>query len=112
MQLHRGNMFDSVDFGYGIYCVTTTNNVVTQNGLVMGAGHALEVALRWPGIKKEFGDCINQMEDKDYGVLASKQDPVIAFQTKRHFKDKSPLDLILFSTRKLLELSLATSTEE
>lgn len=106
-QYQRGNLFSVINNnGNRIICLTT-NNVIKGNGdLVMGAGVALEGANYFPGLPKTAGRlvrkynldnedyffllCFNESWDKKYGGRIG----VGLLQTKRHYKDNSPVSLI------------------
>lgn len=93
--------------------VITTNNVIKSNGeLVMGAGIALEATKRYPGIAQKFADEIkrSKMIDEafqevsdDYNIACVRinNQPLIALQTKRHWKNPSPIDLVVQSCQLL-----------
>jgi hypothetical protein len=70
----------------------------------MGAGHAKEVRDRWPSVAKEFGEMASG-NWIDYFLLTSKKYPVMAFQTKRHWKDPSSFALVFSSTCYFNELA-------
>ena len=85
---------------------------VVKNGrLIMGAGTALQVRDRWPGIDERIGHTIlsdcdepHKRDTFKYGLLISYRWPdakLGVFQTKYHWKDKSDLDLIQLSTEEL-----------
>lgn len=88
MILCEGDVFESGCDYIGI----TTNSILKKNGeLVMGAGVALRAKELYPELPKVFG-CkilsIGKVGDF-YGVL--KHGVYFAFQTKRHYKDKSDI---------------------
>lgn len=92
------------------YICITTNSVVKNNfDLVMGAGIAKEANNRVKGLAKDFGRQICQLEKKMgvYGLLVDKTKKYIAFQTKIHYKDGSPLHVVQKSTRLLYNLAIA-----
>lgn len=101
MIIKRGNMFEESKANM-IFC--TTNGVVKRTGeLVMGAGAALEMKQRHPGIDKYFGQKLSVGAPCKYGLLYGKTRG--AFQTKLHYKDKSCLELIKYSAEKLAALA-------
>lgn len=88
------------------YHLTTTNAVIRYNGcLAMGAGHARQMAMRFPQISREFGALIQQITMGDheapYGVVW--HGCLGAFQTKGAFWNKSTLPLIENSVQSLLK---------
>lgn len=83
--------------------LVTTNSVVTDGKLVMGAGIALQAQQRFPGIERAFGQAIGSREV--YGLLVSPQWPerkLGAFQTKRHWREKATVAVIQNSVHCLL----------
>lgn len=85
----------------------TTNAVVTVSGkLVMGAGAALQAREKFKGIDKVFGQYV-QLHSSDgvthclYGCVPKLFHNIGMFQTKYHYGNKSPVDLIEFSTNML-----------
>ena len=74
------------------YIGVTTNSIVKRNGeLVMGAGNAKVASTKFKHLPKFFGDNIvkNGLVGKFYGII--KCGKYFAFQTKRHYKDKSDI---------------------
>ena len=99
MKLIKGNVFnhDGLDF----VCVTT-NSILNKKGeLVMGAGIALEAKNRYPKLPSVFGDKVDRLDavGGDYYILQHKN--IIAFQTKRHYRENSPVDLVRKSINRL-----------
>lgn len=77
------------------YICITTNSVVKNNGdLVMGAGNADQARQRIPNIAKLFGDLIIQKGKHmgEYNLVAVGK--YIAFQTKIHYSNPSPLEVV------------------
>lgn len=88
------------------YICITTNSIVKTNGcLVMGAGIAKTAMERNKELPKDFGDQIlaKNLAGKFYGLLASGK--YLAFQTKLHYKDESPLDVVQQSCNLLNRLA-------
>jgi hypothetical protein len=89
----------------------TSNGVLKDDRLIMGAGTAQQARDRFPGIDLAIGRKL--MSDFDYegkpiiyGLLISDRWPVGkvgAFQTKLHWRQDSDLDLIKFSINLLDE---------
>jgi hypothetical protein len=86
--------------------LVTTNNVGGRNGLVMGAGIALQAQQRIP----ELPMMMLPYANKDYGLVVFPEYSIGCLQTKRHWKDKSPLDLIEFSLQ-TLALTATSATD-
>ena len=88
MIIMYGDVFNSDCDYIGI----TTNSIVKRNGeLVMGAGNAKVAANKFKHLPKFFGDRIvkDGLVGKFYGII--KCGKYFAFQTKRHYKDKSDI---------------------
>ncbi len=96
-KFQNGNLFDNP----GIK-VVTTNSVIKNDGkLVMGAGAALQAKQLFPGIDKTAALILSR---KGFGNLSTYYftmvtDVVGIFQTKRHYGDKSDIELIRGSTQ-------------
>ena len=99
VRLIKGNVFEHPDLDY--VCITTNSILNTKGELVMSAGVALEAKKRFPELPKVYGNKIDKLGlfGKDYFLL--QYNNLIAFQTKRHYRDKSPLDLVARSTQRL-----------
>lgn len=94
MILKKGDIFD--DEHYLDFIGITTNSILNKKGeLVMGAGIAKQAKQKHPDLPKLFGDLIKEkdVENKFYGMLLAKR-KYVAFQTKLHWKDNSPLDVV------------------
>ena len=91
----------------------TSNGIVKKNEcLVMGAGVAKVFKDAFYGIDKKSGKLVKEhgnvcqivleefinIENISYPIC------VISFPTKNHFKDKSDIDLIIRSARRLMEI--------
>lgn len=108
----KANYWDIAEHYNVLVC--TTNSVLKSNGeLVMGAGIAKDFKNRYPDLPRFFGDGMRKNTTKIvngwpfYGIMSiidilDKQ-YLIALQTKYHYKDKSPLDLIVRSCEMLKE---------
>lgn len=109
-----GNMFSMKGWHF-----VTTNNCVTKDGrLVMGAGAAKSMKDIFPDIDLFFARQITRVDNNNnfiyaskYGLLVNTTTRLGAFQTKYHFKDKSDLELIRYSTAKLILFALANPTD-
>lgn len=105
MQLIQANIWEYAD-KLDYVCITT-NSIVKQNGeLVMGAGNALQAKQRVPTLPLDFGDQIKSknLQGKFYGLLLSHE-KYLAFQTKLHYQDESPLDVVSKSVAALERLA-------
>lgn len=93
--------------------LVTTNGVITRNGMVMGAGIALEAKRLEPLLPQVLADKAllkanysrGYMGIIKYGVLFNPMWNIGAFQTKYHFKHDSPLELIQYSAEQLNEIA-------
>lgn len=105
MQLIQANIWEYAD-KLDYVCITT-NSVIKQNGeLVMGAGNALQAKQRVPTLPLDFGNQIKSknLQGKFYGLLLSHE-KYLAFQTKLHYQDESPLDVVSKSVSALERLA-------
>lgn len=96
MILKKGNIFD--DFDTLDYVGITTNSILNKQGeLVMGAGIAKTAKEYNKHLPLLFGSQIKakEVEGGFYGVLL--QGKYFAFQTKRHWKDKSDIQDVIRS---------------
>lgn len=96
MILKKGNIFD--DFDGLDYVGITTNSILNKQGeLVMGAGIAKTAKQHNKYLPMLFGGQIKakKVEGGFYGILV--QGKYFAFQTKRHWKDKSNIQDVIRS---------------
>lgn len=105
MKLVQGNIWEfenKLDY----VCITTNSIVKRDGSLVMGAGIAKEANLKVNGLAKDFGQQIlnKNLHGDFYGLLLAKE-KYIAFQTKLHYKNESPLDVVERSCEMLERLS-------
>jgi hypothetical protein len=105
MQIIKGNLWD--ELGHADVILFTANNTLNAKGeLVMGAGAAREAKERFPDLPRFLGYQIAS-KTGDYGVVSTMvpyqggRQRIAAFQTKRHWKSPSPLDLLKLSCEKL-----------
>ena len=106
MLLKQSNIW--TDFDQLDYVCITTNAIVKANGnLVMGAGIALDADKHNPNLKVEFGRQIRErgLSNQFYGLLLAEE-KYIAFQTKYHWRNDSPLELVARSIDMLRRLAL------
>lgn len=79
--------------------VVPTNGVLKADGhAVMGAGLAKQAAERYPGLPRHLGD---RLKARGNHVHFFDQVDLVTFPTKEHFKDPSPLKLVLRSAVEL-----------
>jgi len=84
-------------------CVTT-NGVVKHNGeLVMGAGIAKQFAEYMPQLPKLLGNKVSTYGNNVYHVGHADCTAILSFPTKHHYNDKSDLDLIIKSAKRLVK---------
>ena len=111
MKLAQGDMWSVYD--QADLFLVTTNSVLNRHGaLVMGAGIARQTKERFPGLDAALGNDVVQAGDT-YGLLVSPRWPTAklgAFQTKVRWHDPASMELISFSTSKLLTWCRAHST--
>jgi len=106
MELGFGNMFDSAGDRDAVFA--TGNSFIRRDGrLVMGAGAALQMAKRWRQAPWLFGQKVKASCGNlgRYGILAHELDSrwIGLFQTKISYSGQSTIDIIRFSTDKLIE---------
>ncbi len=104
MTYKYGNLMNHID-DYDIV-LFTSNSVIKNNGaLVMGAGIALDFRERFKDLDKRIGERIRHLSEYNLLVLESQVSygdiSVGALQTKVHFKDNSPMELVLRSIAEL-----------
>lgn len=86
-------------------CITT-NGVRKANGLaVMGAGVALAAAKKWPELPTILGTKLRWEGLHTTLLLETKTLHVVAFPTKRHWKNKSDISLIETSAKELVDMA-------
>ena len=83
----------------------TANSVIRDNGcLVMGAGCARYVRDFYNGVDKLMGNEIEHLSVYGVRFVQWNSQYIGAFQTKIHWKDKSPLDVVEFSINQLKQV--------
>lgn len=96
--------------------VCTTNNVIKYDGsLVMGAGIALAFNKEFPMLAQRWGRVVEGMAEgghTDYGVILDGPRNyngniiyIAGVQTKRHWNEPSPIELVVESVKKLRDLA-------
>ena len=99
MIIKRENIFESA-CTYDAICVTTNGIVNRQGKLVMGAGLARQFNKNYPGLDYELGQKINTYGNQPFLVYKKKQ-AIVSFPTKNNWKDKSDIELIVNSAKKI-----------
>lgn len=98
MKLIKGDLWKS-DAPIKLF---TGNSYITKAGaLVMGRGAALQAKEKWPELPYILGRQITHLSK--YGIAWADSLNVGVFQVKYNFKDDADLELITYSTNKLLE---------
>lgn len=108
MNIVKGNLWDSTD---DVILVTTNATIRKDGALVMGRGVAKEAKEKFPFLPGVLGDQINRYywDTKKYGVLITHitlnnfDKWIGAFQVKYNWWEKADLDLIAFSTSRLID---------
>jgi hypothetical protein len=93
-------------------CVTT-NGIIYNGRAVMGAGIAGAVSAQWPSVEVTLAQkmaaggnvphLLGYFDDHLNLVKGPSLKQLWSFPTKHHFKDPSPLELVLNSARLLVE---------
>ncbi len=104
----KGNMWDR--FGKVDLFYITTNDIVRNGRLVMGAGIAKEARDRLPGIDRDLANNKYIMENElklkcliHSLWLTDKVSQIVGtFQVKEHFKDRASIEIIKHSCHLLL----------
>lgn len=80
-------------------CVPTNGIIKSDGSLVMGAGVAKAANRRFPGLARRLGELVGSR----HGNIPFYFDDIgiISFPTKRHWRDKSSLELIARSANHL-----------
>jgi len=95
----QGNLYTNEEVEKYDYIGFTANSVVKSNGeLVMGKGAALAFKkfFTYIDVAKVFGHKVSQYKGKDFYIVVEGN--LFAFQTKRHYRDRTPIDLLVRST--------------
>lgn len=101
MNLQQGNIWDVYEDTDAL--VITTNAIVYRNGLVMGAGAALQAKERFPFLPRVLGKMITEPQVirvdglPKYGFVFDQKSKIGALQTKYHYYNLSPLSLVKYS---------------
>jgi hypothetical protein len=99
MQELKGDLWDVVPSGYDeVWRGFTTNGVVNNSALVMGAGTAKQAKDRYPSLPLILGGLVKYMDGNiPYYIHVEDHDPVFSFPTKEHYRSKSDTALIMKS---------------
>jgi len=100
MQEVKGNIWEHWGKS-GHIVVVTTNNTECSYGMVFGAGIAAEAAEREPDLPKWMKPYCGV----DYYSVIWPRVGMYCLQTKRNWKDESPLELVQKSIERLDEIS-------
>lgn len=84
-----------------IYCITTNGMVKSSGKAVMGGGVAKEAVDRFPNCDVKLGDLIKLHGNISQIFYQDDETVLIAFPTKKHWKDKSCIELIKESSLQL-----------
>ena len=80
----------------------TTNGIVKSNGnLVMGAGIAKQFANKYPELPSILGKKVAFYGNIPFYIKYPRSTGIVSFPTKNHYSDKSDLDLIVKSAKKI-----------
>lgn len=82
-------------------CVTTNGQINRSGELVMGAGVALQCKQRFPALPKKLGEYVKKWGNRPF---ICKEEKIITFPTKYHWKDDSDIKLIEKSAKLIVEI--------
>ncbi len=105
MKIRQGDMWSAYD-QVDLFLITANCVVLPSKKLVMGAGIAKEAAERFPLAPSVFGEAVAKVtkEPRDtYGLCLVPGWKLGLFQTKHHWINGTPLELIQASAQKLAE---------
>ena len=92
-------------------CVTT-NGVVKSNGeLVMGAGVAKQFANKYQSLPLLLGDKVLSHGNHVYFATEIDETAILSFPTKHNYRDKSSLELIKRSAKRLVYWANSTGAK-
>lgn len=107
MILKHGDIWTAYDQA-SLFLFTSNSIIKSDGSLIMGSGIAAQVRDKHKGIAKRFGSIMVNKGFKSgdiYGMLFDTKTKIAAFQTKTHYSEKSPLELVQYSTDILTELA-------
>ena len=111
--IERGNLYTPANLAKYDHVGFTSNGVLKNNGaLVMGAGNAKVVRDMFVGIDKRLGDVLRQSHTPkggvyNYRIVLDTDTNIFALQTKLHWRDNTPMDLLKLSISLLERSALA-----
>jgi hypothetical protein len=110
IQIRRSRMREIFGNIWEIKCdaiCITTNGVIRNDGkAVMGAGIAKQAKDKFPGIDDLLGAFLKLGGNNVHLILEAPNTPaLVSFPTKNDWIDNSPLELIIRSSRQLVELT-------
>lgn len=91
-------VYDEVD----LFCITTNSYLKNDNTAVMGRGIAKQAADKFPGLPAALGSQMNHLGLYGLRFHMICGDIIGFFQVKKHWRDNAELDIIKYSTEKLL----------
>ena len=99
MQELTGDLWTVVPTGYHeVWRGVTTNGVVNNGQLIMGAGTAKQAKDKFPSLPLILGGLVEHMDGNiPYYIHVDDADPVFSFPTKNHYRSKSDEKLIMKS---------------
>ena len=94
MKLKNCDIFKDVD-SLDYVCITTNSTLNKAGELIMGAGIAKDAKTLYPDLPLLYGKQIKEKKVVGgfYGCLLAKE-KFIAFQTKLHWKESSPISVV------------------
>ena len=102
------NVFDMIGVA-SVVCVTT-NGVVKSNGcLVMGAGVAKDFATAYPDLPANLGKKVSTHGNHVYLGAIVDNTCILSFPTKHDYRNKSDLNLIIASAKRLVKWANANN---
>lgn len=105
----KGDFWEEVEKQKPTHIVCTCNGVLNlKNELIMGKGIAKQFRDRYKGLAKEAADRLLEVHGEsyhhsrdDYGIVAGLEPrdgvSILLLQTKRHWRDESPKELVIDS---------------
>lgn len=100
----RANLWVLADDMPEAALAVTTNGIVRRDGcLVMGKGIALQFAQRYPDLPLLLAGHVKQHGNTPCFVDYPSGPTVVSLPTKNHWRDPSPVELILRSVRAIAE---------
>lgn len=97
MILKKGNLYTAENYATYHHIGFTANSVVMDDGcLVMGGGNAKVVRDTFGGIDTRLAEQVKTFTatGEDFLLIFDNETKIFALQTKRHWRDPSPLDLV------------------